>query len=229
MRLGALPPSRRSGFGSELRDGWREFTSRRWLWVVVTQFGLVNAVYGGVFLVLGPVVADHHLGGAAGWGLILAAYSAGAVAGAAVMVRYRPARLLLAASLAVPAMALPLLALAVPLEFWLVAAAALLAGAGTEVFEVNWSTTMQEQIPAELLSRVSSYDALGSYALGPLGTVLAGPAALLLGLTATLAGGGILIVASTVCSRRPSRLSRPLVIGAEIAPRCREYQPQPQS
>jgi hypothetical protein len=46
---------------------------------------------------------------------------------------------------------------------------------------------------------VSSYDSLGSYALGPLGTTLAGPAALLFGLTATLAGGGILIVASSVC------------------------------
>lgn len=204
MRLGPLPPAHRSGIWSELGEGWREFTSRRWLWAIVVQFGLVNAVYQGGFLVLGPVVADHRLGGAASWGLVLAAFSAGAVAGAAVMVRYRPVRLLLAASVAVPAMAAPLLALAFPLgtvqlDTGLVAAAALLAGAGAEIFDVNWSTTMQEQIPSELLSRVSSYDALGSYALSPLGTVAAGPAALLMGLTTALAGGGLLILASTVC------------------------------
>jgi MFS family permease len=199
MRLGALPPARRSSIGSELRDGWREFTSRRWLWSLVVQLGLVNAIFVGGFMVLGPVVADHRLGGAASWGLVLAAYSSGAVAGAAVMVRYRPARLLLTASLVVPAMALPLLALAVPLDTGLIAAAALLAGAGSTMFDVNWNTAIQQQIPTELLSRVSSYDSLGSYALGPLGTTLAGPAALLFGLTATLAGGGILIVASSVC------------------------------
>jgi hypothetical protein len=75
----------------------------------------------------------------------------------------------------------------------------MLGGAGAEMFEVNWSTALQEQVPAELLSRVSSYDALGSYALSPLGTILAGPATLLVGLTATLAGSGVLIVASAVC------------------------------
>ncbi len=199
MRLGTLAPAPRSGVWSELREGWHAFASRRWLWVIVVQFGLVNAVLQGGLNVLGPVVADRRLGGAASWGLILAAFSAGAVAGAALMVRYRPARLLLAASLAVPAVALPLLALAVPLSTGLVAVAALIAGAGIEMFEVNWSTALQEQVPAGLLSRVSSYDALGSYALSPLGTILAGPAALLVGLTATLAGGGVLIVASAVC------------------------------
>jgi hypothetical protein len=199
MRLGKLPPSSRSGIWSELVAGWREFRSRRWLWTQVVLVGLVNAVFQGGFLVLGPVVADHRLGGAASWGLIMAAFSAGAVAGAAIMVRYRPARLLFAASLALPAMAAPLLALAVPLSTWLVVVAALAAGAGTEMYEVNWSTAMQEQIPAELLSRVSSYDFLGSYALSPIGTIAAGPVTVLVGLTAALAGGGILIVASSVC------------------------------
>jgi MFS family permease len=199
MRLSGLPPARRSGIWSELGEGWREFASRRWLWAIVVQFSLVNAVLQGGLLVLGPVVANQRLGGAASWGLIMAAFSAGAVAGAALMVRYRPIRLLWVASLAVPATALPLLALAVPLKAPLIAVAALIAGAGVEVFEVNWSTAMQQQIPAELLSRVSSYDALGSYALSPVGTVLAGPVALLAGVAATLAGGGILIVGSALC------------------------------
>jgi MFS family permease len=199
MRLGALPPADRTGFLSELRDGWRAFTARRWLWAIVVQFGLVNAVFTGAFVVLGPVVADHRLGGAASWGAITAAEAVGSVAGAALMVRWRPARLLRAASLAVPLLALPLLALAVPLATPVVAAAAFGCGAGGEIFAVNWSTAMQQQIPADLLSRVSAYDALGSYALSPVGTAAAGPIAAAVGLTAALAGGGVLIVVSAVC------------------------------
>jgi hypothetical protein len=57
---------------------------------------------------------------------------------------------------------------------------------------------MQEQIPADLLSRVSAYDALGSYALSPAGTAVAGPVAAAVG-AAALAGGGVLILASVAC------------------------------
>lgn len=196
MRFGTLPPIARAGILRELHDGWRAFTSRRWLWVIVVQFGIVNAVFFGAFNVLGPALAKTQLGGARSWGLILAAASAGAVGGAALMLRYRPRRLLRSASLAVPLFALPLLALAVPTGVTLVALAALLYGAAGEVFEVNWSIALQEQIPPDLLSRVSAYDALGSIALTPIGTTLAGPIALALGTRTTLAGAGIVIVVS---------------------------------
>ena len=51
----------------ELREGWHDFWSRPWLWAIVLQFGVVNAVENGVVNVLGPEVAQKHLGGAAGW------------------------------------------------------------------------------------------------------------------------------------------------------------------
>jgi Transmembrane secretion effector len=196
MRFGDLPPVVRSGIMRELRDGWHAFTSRRWLWMIVIQFGLVNALFIGAFNVVGPALAKAKLGGAGSWGLILAAQSAGAVLGAALMLRYRPRHLLRAASLGVPLLALPLLALAAPLAVALIAAAALLAGAGVEIFEVNWSIALQEQIPPNLLSRVAAYDALGSSALTPLGTALAGPIALTIGTSATLAGAGAAVIAS---------------------------------
>ncbi len=53
MRLEGLPPARASGIVHELREGWRAFTSRRWLWVIVVQFGFCNAVFTGAYLVLG--------------------------------------------------------------------------------------------------------------------------------------------------------------------------------
>jgi Transmembrane secretion effector len=107
MQFGPAARVARASMLTELREGWRAFTSYRWLWVIVVQFSLVNAVFSGTFGVLGPVVADHHLGGAASWGAILAADSIGAVLGASAMVRYRPRRLLLAGSLAVASFALP--------------------------------------------------------------------------------------------------------------------------
>jgi MFS family permease len=197
MRFASLPPIVRTGIRHELSDGWRAFTSRRWLWAIVVQFGLVNAIFVGVFNVLGPALAKTQLGGAGSWGLILAAQSIGAVLGATLMLRYRPRRMLRSGSLAVPLLALPLLALAAPLAVALIAAAALLAGAGMEIFAVNWSTALQEQIPPSLLSRVAAYDALGSFALTPIGTTLAGPIALTIGTTATLVGAAAAVVASS--------------------------------
>jgi MFS family permease len=227
MRFTSLPPIVRVGLLPELLAGWRAFTSRRWLWVVVAEFGVVNAMFVGAFLVLGPVVAQDHLGGAWSWGLILAAQSVGAVTGAAVMVRWRPIRLLRTGNFAVAAMALPLAALAFPLALPVIAAAALLSGFGIETFEVNWTTAMQEHVPREMLSRVSAYDALGSYALSPIGTTLAGPVAAVLGNPATLGGAAVVILGATAIalavpdvrqlSRRAQQPSSPAPVGAPSA------------
>jgi len=197
MRFPALPPVPRAGLLHELREGWRDFISRRWLWVIVAQFAFVVAVLAGTQSVLGPLVADAHLGGARSWGLILAAQGVGAVLGGFVMIRFRPRRMLLVASLAVPADSVFFLALAVPLPVPVIAATAFLAGASVEVFSVNWATTMQQEIPPAMLSRLSSYDALGSFALAPVGTVVAGPLAGAYGTSAVLAAGAILVVLLT--------------------------------
>jgi hypothetical protein len=102
--------------------------------------------------------------------------------------------MLLVASLAVPADSVFLLALAVPLPVPVIAATAFAAGASVEVFSVNWATTMQQEIPPAMLSRLSSYDALGSFALAPVGTAVAGPLAASFGTAAVLTAGAILVV-----------------------------------
>ena len=197
MRFPALPPAPRAGLVHELREGWRDFISRRWLWAIVAEFAFVVAILAGTQSVLGPLVADAHLGGARSWGLILAAEGLGAVLGGFVMIRFRPRRMLLAASLAVPADSVFFLALAVPLPVPVIAATAFAAGASVEVFSVNWATTMQQEIPPAMLSRLSSYDALGSFALAPVGTAVAGPLAASFGTSAVLTAGAILVVLLT--------------------------------
>ena len=79
----------------------------------------------------------------------------------------------------------------------LLALAAFLAGGCLQVFGVNWATTMQQEIPLTALSRVAAYDALGSFALAPVGTVVAGPLAGIFGTAAVLNVGGALIVVLT--------------------------------
>jgi hypothetical protein len=75
----------------------------------------------------------------------------------------------------------------------LVAAAAFVEGVAGQIFAVLWYTTLQQKIPAHLLSRVSAYDHLGSIVLAPLGIVVAGFLFERIGFRSTL-----LIAASTV-------------------------------
>jgi hypothetical protein len=69
--------------------------------------------------------------------------------------------------------------------------AMVVAGAGVALFDVWWLTALAERIPPDKLSRVTSYDWAVSLGLVPLGYVLAGPAADMLGATAVLLGGSV--------------------------------------
>src|SRR5581483_11660609 len=97
MHLGPVVVAAGSTFLRDLADGWNEFRSRTWLWAIVLQFTIVNAVEAGARNVLGPVVAKESLGGARAWGFVVAAMGVGLLAGAATMAWLRPRRLLLVA------------------------------------------------------------------------------------------------------------------------------------
>ena len=131
------------------------------------------------------------------WGAILTEQAIGLLVGGLVGLRFRPRRMLLAATFAILLLPAPLVALGFPLSLPTLVAAAFLAGVGSEVFGLLWHTTMQQEIPADKLSRVYSYDALGSIALVPVGYALAGPVADA-GAQATLWGAAALGVAVTL-------------------------------
>jgi MFS family permease len=173
-------------FLRELREGWREFVSRTWLWVIVVGFGVLNAAETGAFSVLGPVVAKEELGGATAYGAIFAAEAVGLVLGGALMLRFRPSRPLFAGCLSMLLLPPVLVLLAVGAPLPLIIAASIVMGLGIEVFAVMWETALQQHVPGEALSRVSSYDALGSFIFIPLGQLLAGPIADEIGVDETL-------------------------------------------
>ncbi|MBC7274831.1 MAG: MFS transporter [Streptomyces sp.] len=185
------------GLWSDLREGWREFTGRPWLWGVVVQFSIANAVVGAADAVYGPLVARDHLGGAGPWGLALGFFGAGTVAGALLMTRWKPRRLLFVGTLCVFPLALPSAALAVPVTVEVLCAVMFLTGVTLEVFGVSWMTALHQEIPENKLSRVSAYDWFGSVALMPLATALAGPAETAFGRPSALWGCSALIVLVT--------------------------------
>ncbi|QNE79520.1 MFS transporter [Streptomyces finlayi] len=192
-------PARAAGGGllSDLREGWEEFSGRPWLWAIVAQFSVVVAVVAAAESVYGPLVARDVLGGAAPWGLALAAFGVGTVAGALLMMRWKPRRLLLAGTLCVFPLALPSAALAVPLPVSGLAAVMFVSGVAIEVFGVSWMTAMHQEIPEEKLSRVSAYDWFGSVAMVPLSTAVAGPVEGLVGRSQALWGCAALVVLVT--------------------------------
>lgn len=192
-------PGRQSAEGllHQLREGWREVRSRTWLWSIVVQFAVVNAVVGAAEAVYGPEVAQESLGGARPWGIALAAFGAGTVGGALIMTRWRPRRILRAGVISIFPLALPSAALAVPVSAPVLTGVMLVSGLCVEVFGVAWMMALHQEIPEEKFSRISSYDWLGSVAMVPLATAVAGPTEQVVGRSAALWGCSGLVLALT--------------------------------
>ena len=183
-------PPRSAGAGTsmfaELIDGWHAFRSRTWLWTIVVQFAVFNALCDAPFMVLGAVVARNRLGGAAAWGTILALLGVGSIIGAIASTRFHPRRPLVIATFGVALYAVPISLIAVPAPTTVIAAGAFVAGIGLSTFGTLWETSLQQHIPRDVLSRVSAYDWLGSIAFVPLGYILAAPLAAAFGVRRTL-------------------------------------------
>ena len=182
----------RTSMLTELREGWAAVRARAWVWATIAAFCGALLVCLAPFFVLGPLVAEEQYGSTGVYGAVTAALGAGTVAGSLIGMRWRPRhpmRMGMAFVLAWPAAA-GLFAAGLPIAP--VVAASALAGAGIALFDVWWLTAMAERIPPHLLSRVTSYDWMGSLALLPLGYLLAGPLADRLGATEVLLGGSAL-------------------------------------
>ena len=147
---------------------------------------------------LGPVVAKQDLHGAAGWGAVVAAESVGLVAAGLVALRWRPHRALFVGCLALAPVPIFMASLAVPLRLVGVAAAAVVAGFGLELFNVLWITVLQQRISDDVLARVNSYDALGSFVFIPLGLTIAGPVADAVGVSTALWGASFVALVTVL-------------------------------
>jgi MFS family permease len=208
LRVTAFERTHQTSMVRELRDGWSEFRSHTWLWVIVLQFAVVLMSWYGGFGVLGPVVARAHLGGPAAWGTITGAESLGLIAGGLISLRFIPRRPMLFVVLIGGSIAVSPLALAMLWPLPVICVVSFLLGIALEIMMVQWTVALARMIPPDKLARVSSYDAFGSVMAMPIGAVVAGPVAALVGVSATQYGAAALIVGVSLLALIPRDIRR---------------------
>jgi MFS family permease len=198
----------------DLREGWSFFWATTWLWVIVMAFAFLNAIHVGAWFTLGPARAKDTIG-EQGWGFVLSAESAGLLGMTLVLLQVRLRRPLLLGMLGFSLIGVPMMALGIQPDLWLLIALAFVAGAGVEVFSIGWNLAMQENIDDDMLARAYSYDALGSFVAMPVGQLLFGPLGDAFGFEAVLVVSGvaaIVISLLTLLSRSVRTLDRPAVV-----------------
>ncbi|GLW34240.1 MFS transporter [Actinoplanes regularis] len=207
LRLGAVPaPPAGESLWRNLVVGWHEFRSRSWLWgvIVIWMFFAVLSWGPQLSLSAGVIVPAH---GATAFGLLNTAFGAGTVIGGLTAIRFKPRRPLAAGALAM--LAYPLYPLGIVLDWpvWLLAAAQVAVGIGITFWGVMWATSVQTQVPGEVLNRVHAYEVAGSVGMFPVGSALAGPAVAAFGTDRVLQVGIVvaLLTATALLATRPIR------------------------
>lgn len=181
-----------------LREGWGEFVRRSWVWAMVCLFAMLHLLSWAPVEVLGALIFAHQPAGALHWGMLLSLMGAGAIMGGMLALRLRPIRPIRAVLCWLLLYPLLPMSLAASLPIWAQGVCFLLAGIEMANVNVLWESTLQRVIRPDRLSRVSAYDQLGSFCLLPLGYALAGPMALLMGVSGALWLGAALVLLSTL-------------------------------
>lgn len=178
---------------TDLRDGFKLVMTMPWIWITILLFGFVNIMEAGPRAVAMPFLIKEDLGADVGLlGLFGSAASLGFVAGMLWLGQYvRLHRRGLLAYLSVIITGVVLLPFAFKLPVPILVASMFIGGLSTSVFALIWTHTLQEMVPGELLGRVYSIDALGSFVLLPIGFSLSGWATDLFGAPTVFLIGGL--------------------------------------
>ncbi|HUZ81475.1 MAG TPA: hypothetical protein VMU73_04455, partial [Gaiellaceae bacterium] len=141
----------------------------------------------------------------------------GAILGSLASARFHPQRPLAACFIASALISVPIAALAGPLPMPAIAVS-WLVGFGAIVFaNTYWETTLQQNIPERVFSRVRSYDILVSFVFMPIGMLAFGPIAARVGFAPTLLGAAaVAIVTNLLVAMVPG--VRGVVVDAAPAP-----------
>jgi MFS family permease len=191
------PRAERTGMVAELREGWREVTSRGWLLAGLLAATAYHAAFGAVTVLI-DVIAVRDLGGPTALGWISAAAGLGGLLGGLLALRVHPSRPLLVGWPCVALMALYAAAFAWPGTLAVVLGAAVVAFGGLMYFSVCWDTALQDGVPHAVLARVSSWDILTSFVAIPAGNALAGPLAHAFGTGRVIVTAAVVMAAASL-------------------------------
>jgi MFS family permease len=194
----AVPAAAKQGLRADLRAGWAVFSAHPWFWISTLQFALFNLLVWAPFLVLGPTLADTRYGGARAWGVTMGANGLGAIIGGGALLRGRePRKPLLVGIIATAGYALAPAGYALGLPLAGIVVLMLGSGMGSAVGGALYSSVEQRVLPKDALARLSAYNVLGAFALGPLGLAFAGPVGGVVGYRELLAFGALYQLTST--------------------------------
>jgi MFS family permease len=190
----SIEPTPQIGMRKELAEGFRYVMSVPWIWTGITAATLILMVAMSPYTVLLPrVVQSHYHRGVGSYGLLFSAMAAGMVVGSLAWARWHPRRWRVAICFAAFGINdIGITVLAISPWFGVAVASACWRGFWIGIGISAWMTLITELVPEHLLSRVWSFDMFGSFALTPVGFVLAGVAATVIAPTTILAVGGAL-------------------------------------
>jgi DHA3 family tetracycline resistance protein-like MFS transporter len=176
----------------DLLEGFKLVVRIPWIWITILLFGFINIMEAGPRAVALPFLIKDDLGADVELlGLLGSATSLGFVAGMVWLGQYvRLHRRGLLAYLSVFVSGSVLLPFALKLPVPILVGATFIGGIAASVFALIWTHTLQEMVPGNMLGRVYSIDALGSFVLLPIGFALAGWGTELLGAPTVFLIGG---------------------------------------
>jgi MFS family permease len=166
----------------DLRHGWKVFISFRWIVIIVAVFSFIVMCWAAAENVLGPLIALEHFDGAKSWSYVITAESVGLVVGSLIAIKVKPKypmRFLMLSSFTIT---FYIASLAKPQSLAVITVGAFLFGITLDLWGTLWSTALQRKVPRDSLSRVSSFDAMGSLMFRPIGLAIAAPFSTLLGM-----------------------------------------------
>jgi len=166
----------------DLHHGWKVFISFRWIVIIVAVFSFIVMCWAAAENVLGPLIALEHFDGAKSWSYVITAESVGLIVGSLIAIKVKPKypmRFLMLSSFTIT---FYIASLAKPQSLTVIALGAFLFGITLDLWGTIWSTALQRKVPRDSLSRVSSFDAMGSLMFRPIGLAIAAPLSTLLGI-----------------------------------------------
>jgi MFS family permease len=195
---------------NDLRHGWRVFLSFRWIVILVFSWSFLVMCWAAAENILGPLIALEHFNGPKSWSFVITAESVGLIIGSFIALKIKlkyPLRFLQGSSFT---LSFYIFTMAQPQSLFVIAFGAFLFGITLDLWGTLWNTALQRKVPRDSLSRVSSFDWMGSMMLRPVGLAIAAPFATLFGIENflyALAGISGVIIALSLLSKEVRNMS----------------------
>lgn len=194
----------------DIAEGVRFVVRTPWLFATL----LFASVF--VLVVMGPIevllpfaVLDRTGGGPESFALVLAAYGIGSAATSLIVASLPLPRRYLTVMLAGWAIGcVPLAAVGVTDQLWLMVVAGFLVGSGFALGQVIWGTLLQRRVPPAMLGRVSSLDFFVSLVFMPISMALAGPVGEAIGFGPAFAAAGLIPLVLAAVTYLVARMAR---------------------